>query len=249
MKPIVVLISCLFVFTTFATAQSCRWTFTAQVGPSIPLGKFGEKNPNDSLAAFAKTGPALQLTASYRVGRYWGISVMTAGEEHAVDTKAVETKLHEDFGLNYHYTSDPWILARLMAGVFGEWPAGKHWLLTAHLYLGGIETKLPKTSLTAQGSSGAYGYTKNAGSIDVGPAGQGGVGTRYLLGRHLFLDAGAEYATGRYRSDYPAIKLASQGEGLVFTTGTTPPYIASGSSHYTQPISTLNLTVGAGIRL
>lgn len=266
MKRTIAILCLLLTSLSHTYAQQQRWAFTAAVGPSIPVGKFGSRNPYDSLAAFAKTGPTVELTASYHIRRTWGISVLMGGEEHGVATKTIVSKLEAaNPGDRYSYSSDPWIFAKLMAGVFGEWPlGGGHWVLTGNLYIGAVQTKLPKTSMSGattqtdslSGGYSTFSYYKNIGTIRVGLAIQGGAGVRYLLDKHWFVEARFSYGSAWYRADGAATSfLHSQGPtgipaGSSYYGGTgTVQTGTTGPTHYTQPLSTISGVVGAGIRI
>jgi hypothetical protein len=265
MKRTVAILCLLSPLLSHVYAQHQRWTFTATAGPAVPVGKFGSKNPYDSLAAFAKTGPVVELTASYRIKRHWGVSVLMGGEAHGVATKTIVSKMEAAYpGYRFGYASDPWILARLMAGVFGEWPlGGGHWVLTANLYVGGVQTKLPKTTITGStgnidsltGGYSSYSYYKNIGTIRVGFAFQGGAGLRYMLDKHWFLETRVAYGSAWYRADGTASSFLHDGSsgvppaGSSFYGGGTGYIGTSTPMHYTQPLSTISAVVGAGIRI
>lgn len=261
MKAIVAIACFLFVSFTHATAQ--RWTFSAGLGPAIPVGKYGSKSLSDSLSAFAKTGPVLQLTAAYRIGRYWGVSVLTSGGWNRVDTKKMDDELaSDDPGSRFNVTSDPWVFVTLMGGPYGEWSLNKRWSVTVQGYAGVWETKRPKYTATAvqsDGSSGQLGsgstqedWMLDENTAHTGFAFQVGAGVRYALGRHWFLCGKLEYASAWYKAKGTSSNTGpvNLNGGSVTTGSGAPPIISPTSTPtYVQPISTLQPTVGVGVHI
>lgn len=261
MKAIVA-ISC-FLFVSFAHATAQRWTFSAGVGPAIPVGKYGSKNLTDSLSAFAKTGPVLQLAASYRIGSHWGVSVLTSGGWNRVNTQKMDEALEADNpGDRFTVTSDPWIFVTLMGGLYGEWSLNKRWSFTVQGYVGVLETKRPRYSVVDQQpvistpiitSSSEENWMEDINKVHTGFAFQAGAGLRYALGRRFFLSGRLEYAMAWYKA-----VGASSNTGVVINNGSivtsgsgTPPTFPTPAAapSYIQPISTLNPTVGVGIHI
>lgn len=261
MKAIVA-ISC-FLFVSFTHVAAQRWTFSAGIGPAIPVGEYGSKDITDSRAAFARTGPVLQLTAAYRVARHWGVSVLTSGGWNRVNTQKMDDALEAlNKGDRFAVTSDPWIFVTLMGGLYGEWSLNKRWSFTVQGYAGVLETKRPKYSVVdLQPVTGTPIITGSAeddwmediNKVQTGFAFQAGAGLSYALGRRFFLSGRLEYAMAWYKavgaSSNTGVVL-NKGGVVTLASGTPPTFpTPTGAPSYVQPISTLNPTVGVGIHI
>lgn len=261
MKAIVAISCLLFVSFTHVNAQ--RWTFSAGIGPAIPVGKYGSKDITDPQAAFARIGPALQLTAAYRVARHWGVSILTSGGWNHVNTQKMDDALEAlNKGDRFTVTSDPWVFVTLMGGLYGEWSLNKRWSFTVQGYAGVLETKRPKYSVVdiqpltgppiITGST-EENWMEDINKVHTGFAFQAGAGLRYTLGRHLFLSGRLEYAMAWYKAIGGSSNTGVvENKGSVVTSGSGTPVslpTPAGAPSYMQPISTLNPTVGVGIHI
>ena len=259
MKAFVAVGCCLLVFLTRAGAQQQYWTFAADLGPSIPLGEFGAKNLSDTRAAFAGTGPILQLTAAYRIGRHWGVTALAGGGWYRVNTDrmaAAEESINP--GTRVNVTSDPWIAVTLMGGVYGQWRLAQRWNLVVRGYAGVLETKRPKytvqysdvsvTSPLGGGNSGSE--SADIGKVQTCFAFQADAGVEYTVWRKLFISGRLAYAAARYKTPGWSSNAGPLPASSTVTGGTTTsPPGSTGVPTYIQPISSLNPTVGVGFHL
>lgn len=236
-----------------------RWQLSLNVGPSVPVGKFGSRDINDAQAAFAKVGTVLDVTTAYRVGTHWGISLALDGESHRVDDNVVGNRMDAlRATTHFYYGSTPWRIGRALAGIFGEWPIGTdgHWEWTAGASAGVLVTALPSVSilegsassdgptpLPSGGYEGTY-FTDN-NTIRFTLAYAGHLGFRYRLSPGVFVDLQAEYTGAKLNTPYTKASLASQvnagadpnGGGTSTSEGSSTP----------QPLSTVNATLGLGL--
>jgi hypothetical protein len=245
---------------TFSLAEAqyhSRWTISLTMGPSVPVGKFASKDGHDSTALFARTGIAANLAISYRLRKHWGLSMLLNGEDNAVNNSAIDTRLETaNPGYTVQYDQAHWVVHRLLAGAFGEWPLGKgnRWSFTVGLYAGAASTQEPNISnhiyLTDQsGLAGGYNSysTYHNGAFRFGFAYEGNAGLQYQVGKLVFLCGQVDYAGSWVHMPYGSHSLefvsptpAVGGSGF--------PIIVPVPS-YNQPLSAVNITVGAGVRL
>src|SRR5580698_7322829 len=119
MKRTIIAICVLIVTIQGARAQDTakapqtlpRWQWSLAAGVSVPVGKFGSTNIQDSQAAYALAGPIIRFTLGYRIGYHWGISVLLDGQTHATNKKLVDPKLDfADPSARHFYSSNAWRL-------------------------------------------------------------------------------------------------------------------------------------------
>jgi hypothetical protein len=261
MKRTMIAFCCLLGGLTGLYAQKSdtlsRWQLSISSGPSIPIGKFGSKNINDAQSAFAKTGAVLGLTAGYRVGRYWGISLTVDGESHQVDDHVASNRMDAlNSTTGYFYGSTPWRMGRGMVGLFGEFPldADGQWEWIAGVSTGALVTALPSVYiLEGNPSSGAPTPLSNgtyAGTYFTDDAMRwafaydGRLGFRYNLD-HVFFDLQADYAAATLNTPYTKTSLGSQvSEGQEPSAGGARASSGNGTA---QPLASVNIRFGLGL--
>jgi hypothetical protein len=234
-----------------------RWQWSLAAGVSVPVGKFGSTNIQDSQAAYALAGPIIRFTLGYRIGYHWGISGFIDGQTHATNKKLIDPKLDfADPSARHFYTSNAWRLGTVMVGVFGEWPIGngETWEWTGGLHVGGAFTAVPESSIwlgtpnsagPSPSSGGPYPYAGgfNPGTkLEFAPGGDVQLGLRYLLTPAIYVDLKVDFAAESLHIPYRQNSLNT----MVATDNYYPNGLGNASGSGSQPIWNVNGTLGLG---
>jgi len=246
---------------TFLRGQKeMRWAVSATVGPSIPLGKFADKNIYDEQAAFALPGIALNLSADYQISKLFRLELLLAGKTNPVDTKAMTSKMQQAApGVAFEAESDDWKTGWILAGLSFLAPLERNgrFFFIAKVLGGVMKTSIPKITIASVGyvdSLGGIGtssFSQSAVPLEWAFAWTTGAGLKYNLTRHFFLQAEADFSSSSPRATSNPLVLPGGSNFYSITgnpLGSGIPSVSTGSpKHYSQPIATVNFLVGAGI--
>ncbi len=167
---------------------------SVNAGPSFPTGDYAGTRDltNDG---FAKLGlnyfaeGAWFFSPNFGIGANWGYST------HALDESALSRiKAGEQGIVSATYTSDPYKVTTLMAGIYGNIPLSGHLALTFKLLAGRFAAKWPKQSITyntAIDSSLQHRSTEGASASKFSV--MAGAGFRYNLSHRIGISLQAAY--------------------------------------------------------
>lgn len=251
----------ILLFGEAAYAQQNRWTVDVSGGLALPVGKFASKNIYDSTSAFAKAGPVINVSGSYRIISHFGVTALVSIQKNAVDNKGVVSAL-EAANPDYAFAVDEqdWKLGRALGGAYWEWSLGakKLFSLRVQALAGVMKVEIPdrKLAQAAEYSNGQVIEESSELSYKVNKlqfADQFGAELHYAFTRRFFVKAAANYAGAIIHVPYPAWVLASRADPgtppLTFATGTgTPVTPGNVQMHYSQPLATINFDLGIGMR-
>lgn len=245
-----------------AYAQQNRWTVDVSGGLALPVGKFASKNVYDSTSAFAKAGPVINASGSYRIISHFGVTALVSIQKNAVNNKGMASAL-EAANPDYAFAVDEqaWKLGRALGGAYWEWTldAKKRFGLRVQALAGVLKVEIPDRKLAQESSysTGQVVVEEAELSYKVNKlqfAEQFGAELHYAFTRRFFVKAAADYAGTTIHVGYPAWALASRADPgtppLSFSTGTgtlNPPP-GSAPTHYSQPLATINICLGIGMR-
>src|ERR1700691_5611471 len=124
-------------------AQNSKWDIGIEAGAAIPLKNFSRKNIYDSTAAFARIGPAINLSVDYKLSLYFRLLLLLTGEQNNVDTIAMVEQWVAAFpGTYFRITGNNWMMGKVMAGVQTQLPlmSAKNLYFTTRLAAGIVKT-------------------------------------------------------------------------------------------------------------
>lgn len=200
------------------------------IGPSFPIGDFGNKDLANSQSGLAKVGGFLGIDYSYKFSKYFGAMVSAQGRIHGVDENALAAYgVPEGTGAGLSITTGVWKVGAIMAGVFQTVPLTKDEKLNLEIKaLGGFQsTSSPKLDVSVSiPGMGSFQTTQESTSSNSF-AYVVGAGLKYSL-----TDAVALKLTGDYNG--------TQAKFLV----TTYPADAPVTQKVGQSIGVFNLGVG-----
>ena len=201
------------------------------IGPSIPIGDFASGDENKEKAGFAKTGFFADLSFGYKLGNIFGIGATVRTQSNSYDSQSIEDILNlVDPSIMTKITADPWKCSGLLAGLYGSVPIkeGKT-TFDFRSQIGFMDCRTPAITM----SLSAFGFSE---SFSMGSSSS--TSFAYLLGAGFKFDVSSKICINTgidYVGTSPEFKIQD------FDTGET--------TTYSQPISTINIGVGAGIRL
>jgi hypothetical protein len=244
---------CFFLSNIYA--QTSKWDASINLGVAVPVGKFGSKNISDSLSAFAKAGPALNLEVSYQFSRYIGFSMLLNGQQNEVDTKKIADKLNEAYPTNYFAIgSGDWNIGKIMGGINLSLPIDNHKKLsfTARIMAGALKTTVPKSIIYEDYYDPGTGFnTQSLATVNKHPlewtfACLAGFGFKYDVYKNFFVQSNFDYSASS-----PDAPKAGTRRPTVITTlpydPQIPLYPAGSFPTYKQPINSVNFCLGIGL--
>ena len=183
-------------FNVNAQTITHKSTLGITVGPSFPLGDFGNKDLSSSQSGLAKVGGFLGIDYGYRFSKYFGAMVSAQGRVYGVDEKALATyAIPEGVGAGLSISSSTWKMGAIMAGVFQIVPLTKDEKLNLEVRaLGGYQsTSSPKVdvriSIPGMGSFQNTQESESVGSF----AYLVGAGLKYSLSSSIALKLNGDY--------------------------------------------------------
>jgi hypothetical protein len=133
------------------------------IGPSFPIGAYGQKDVSNNSSGVAKTGEFLKISYVHLLNKNFGLSVGIHAQRNPLDTKAFETSMsnqtfHE--GVILTSTSSPTPTpTQFPSYKYGNWKFDKNAWLFGSLSVGGYAQVSPKQSknlvITAKAMVGA----------------------------------------------------------------------------------------------
>jgi len=130
-----------------APAKARKFFVGLSLGPSLPTGKFSNKNYQDTTAGLAQAGPSLSISAGYMFTRSVGLMLMLGAQENKQDTGSITSYLKQQYGdtIGTSVTTHNWKIARILAGGIFELPlpGSEKLFFQAKILAGVLKTTFP----------------------------------------------------------------------------------------------------------
>lgn len=268
MKLFICLFLCLPVFTLSVRAQVSqvaepdRNYIALFAGPTLPVGEFAKTGAQDEKAGCARLGAMADLVYTHPLkGSGWGLLASLRARWNPINTSALIGPFEQSYpGFTWGAGKPSWQTAAFMVGGYRAFPFMhvKGLFLETQVLLGLAEARLPAIHVTGYNNSTtssereavfvnsdkAY-STAFSGAIRFG-------GSYRLSGRLYWFSYLDFWYTG------PTFKNVT--EQLIYAQGFVVPNIISPSNaaaisestetrNYKQPMNSLSLEFGAGMRL
>lgn len=237
-----------------------RWSIGVAFGIASPSGKFGNTDIFDSTSAFATTGAAFNVDAVYQLNKHIGVSIMFTGQQNIVDTKTMVNKIEKAVpGAYFNIKSGDWNIGKIMGGINFSMPLGETEKVSVFVRLmaGMMKTSLPKITITevyysdSLGNAALVQSTSAKKPLDWTFAWLAGAGIKYNLSKNYFLHASIDYSASSPKVPYYPVGTRIGATGFYPISGSPYPTMlpgASSSPTYKQPINSINMCAGIGIR-
>lgn len=232
MKKILLLII-LSIFSYIYSYSQNKGSVGISLGPSIPIGGFASKDINNNSAGYAKTGALLDISLSYKLGKYFGVSALLRGQTDNFDNASFGIDLANQTGSNWSVSSKPWSMGGLMLGGYGSFLVSQKVSFDIKALIGFLRVTSPEINTTLSGSGGS-GWLKQNSVVSTSFS--------YILSGGFKLDIGKKtYLLTNL--DYLASNPEFRNVEVVSSLGGAPQI-----STFRQNIQTINFSLGIGLK-
>jgi hypothetical protein len=258
-----------FVFSQRIKDKGC---ISISVGPALPAGKFSSKDLNDKLSGFTKMGESVSISYSKLLSKNWGIAIDVRGQRNPLNTTALQNSLSSSTiyqgipvagsGLNFpppqftqvvypnwQFEKQAWLYGALLLGPTAQFTVdqSKKITLITNAMIGAVYAKSPvikgssitdtATARIEQSKSSAFGFIYSFSG-----------GINYSLNKKIFLSAALTYAGTNQITfkDVTSSLFTTKGN---FTSASFSAQQSTTTADGKQPISSINLLLGIGIKL
>jgi len=223
---LVILVSAAF------TQETRKGLIGIAIGPSIPLGDFGDSEFNNEDAGYAKTGMHLNFNFSYKFNENLGIAALWTGNAHAIDAESmIELFWATDQSLNWELETEAWSSGSLMGGLLVSFPFNKIDFDIKGL-IGFSSSTIPNIIVNASDGFNTVEIKQNEADA-MALAINLGAGFRYNVSEKMALTLNMDYFTTK-----PEFEVA-----------TTSDFGFSSNDKIKQAMNMLNFSFGIGYRL
>lgn len=255
---------------SLAYAQNNRSSLTIGVGAAVPVGKFGHTEINNSASGFAKTGTLLSVGYTRSGSKTLWLEASLQFQQNPLNTKAMDegfsrTRFYHGVFVgttpqqpgsfpdtlfeNWKFKNDNWITATLLLGINGKYPLGSSnkVFARAKLMLGPVYVSSPEIDGTSTAPNGAT-YLKQTDASGWGVAFTAGGGIEYDLNDRLYFITNIQsfFTTSIKFKDIDATLTSYSGPPNNLNTTIMQSSMRGNAK---QTVSTLNASVGLGLRL
>jgi len=258
------------VFLIVATAFTQKSSISLSIGPSFPIGSYGNKEINGSSSGFAKPGPALNISFSHLINKNWGLSLTAFGQRNNYDTEAMEDafatqKFYSLMGFsstiypppnptysiypNWEFAKDEWWIGGLMAGAYMQFPSrfSQDFLFTIKAQVGAVYVESPETKGVSATDTLIAAFSQS-GSHGIGFSYSIGAGTHHKLSKKLYWITNLDFL-GTNKILFKDITNTTTVVKYPNSPGTTQISQMTMTGSGKQSIQSINFTVGLGFVL
>lgn len=215
------------------------------VGPSIPVGRFGDKNylnnygVSTTPSGLAKVGAGVDVSGEYRINKSLGAILLIGGSMNKLDPDGLRKYLEEsDTSKVYTYANThDWQIIKILTGITVTLPFSRRhkFDFAASLLMGASKTSKPEYIFGMGSRPGFYNlnFSNKKISLPWTFSYQIGINGGYKLLRNLFLVSAISYFNG-----YPVYKY-----NTVTLSGQSMPFKAKFA------LGSVNIKVGAKVML
>ncbi|MBL7698599.1 MAG: hypothetical protein JNK79_10580 [Chitinophagaceae bacterium] len=258
----------MFSLAVFSQKNPGKYYLTVSAGPSLPLGKFANKNALADRNGLAIPGETLNVLFTFFSDNGLGLALELRGQRNAIDPAGVSETIGQvvlrDFILvsttsprrpSYSVYSDwkvqegTWWTASTSFGLALRKPLSSsgNLLLSGKILAGGMYVKAPSVDARSITEEKAYEIERSGRSL-FGFAWSGGIGLILDKKKSLFFTGGVDYVGSNNLNihDVKARIAGRFGKDGDSNTGYSDTKFITNRN---QVISCINATVGVGVRL
>lgn len=232
MKKIILILTVLC--CTSAKAQNIGY-LGITLGPSIPSGDFGSKDPANKSAGLATTGFVIEGTIAFKLGKHIGMSALLRSQNNWPDNLVLEDELETQTGVAWEVETTAWKLGGFMLGPYGSFPVSEKVSFDTRVMIGFLFGNSPELDFTLKGSGGAGWVKQKSTSSEAVLSFLFGCGFKFNVSEKICLLTNLDYLGSE--PEFNNVQILSSAGGSPAKTS------------FTQSYSTVNLMVGFGIRL
>ena len=235
MRIITVLIIALL-FSTNIIAQEILSTIGGKVyigmsvGPSFPVGSFGNDDPQDERSGYANTGYTIELNGGIRLLNLLEISVCGFRNSNNTNITNLVNSLNSLYpGSNLRANSDSWEIFGVLGGLGTSFSLPANSVADIKVLGGYLNTSSPTFSVESNNSQD---YVRIEGMTVASPVYFGSFSVRYPVGDDLYLSIGFQYISSNATFENVKTITSINGE------------IEESTTSFRQSMDTTNLVVG-----
>ena len=217
-------------FVTYSNAQD-KGYIGLSVGPSFPMGDYGSSSFNNADAGLAQTGLMLDLSFGYKLGNNFGIAALLRTQANPIDEDVFDVFSFP--GISMTVKTEPWGIVNFLFGGYATVPIGEVKVnFDARALLGFAGATSPELDMTISDGVTSE-WVRQSSETSTSFAYLFGAGFRFNVGSKICLLTNIDYSSTSAEFDVTTTSSAGESE-----TGSIE-----------QTLSTVNLSVGVGIRL
>ena len=205
------------------------------IGPSIPIGDFASKDPDNDKAGLAQTGAIFDISFCYKLGKQLGVSALLRGQANSTDKQVIVNELATQLpsGVTADVDTGYWSAGALMVGGYGSFPLSKKISFDSKIMFGLLTASSPSFDINLN-SGGGMGWVKQESVSSSAFAYLLGVGLKFDAGKRICLLANVDYMGAKPK--FENVEIVGS-DGTIQTT------------NWEQPYATINIGIGVGYRL
>jgi hypothetical protein len=238
------------------------------IGPVLPIGSFSSTNPSSQYLGNAKVGETINFSIEHTLSKNSGLIAMLYGQRNGLNTNSLGRQFDETgfwgyngyaprYYPNWVVDKKSWSLESLLLGVTKDFPfkTNPKFSFSAKALVGVANVQFPKIYATSKSDTSFAEISLNNAST-FGLSYLASVGVKYKLSKKLCLMFSTDYF-GTSKIDFGGVAgtIASTNGGLVIphtysiSNSPGPPAIENTRATEKQPIGTININFGIGMKL
>ena len=270
MKGQLVLFSICFAISqnSYSQTQNDKNLILLSIGTSLPVGSFSSTDPSNKFSGYAKVGETINLSVVHKINRNIGLVAMLYGQRNGLNTNLLARQFDETgiyfgnlgSGPNYYpnwmIDKKSWYLESFLLGITDEFiikPNGK-FSFNVKALIGVADVQLPKLNASGKTDTSFATITQNGASA-IGLSYLVSIGLNYKWTKRLCLIFSTDYF-GASQINFKNVteSITATNGGLAvpgiysFSNSRLPPQQISSTSTNKQPIGSLNVSLGIGIK-
>lgn len=240
--PVLIFFALIVSSNAIGQRSDSSFTFTLAVGPSIPLGSFGDKSIDSAAGnGWADIGFAIQGTLHYQFKKSpFGLGLVFGWQENQRNSATLKEIFNSSIPSGGHISANAgsWSVLKLLAGPTFQIPISrdKKIIFTAGLSAGVLKTSIPGWSFSAYSSSSlAESAVSSAIPLPAAFCYQVNAGLEYRIGKTILLSGSFNFSQASPTWNYTFYGF--------------PPSPTGIQIHQAYHVSTLNILFGVTFEL
>ena len=250
----IIFLFCLLRFHSF----SQQGYLSLSLGGAFPIGEFASKNVQDIKSGIANPGGLLDLSYMHPLGNSpFGWTATLRARFNPIDGKTEASAFAaEDPGFNWTEKHVSWETGAVLVGAYYHCPVAGRWQFRGSLLVGVADSRLPASSILGISNDNPPSEFVHITTNKVSAASFSALakaGLVYSLNSRWSLigELGFWYLKPTFKNVTEQV-LDAKGlvvPGFISPSNATSVSLASYTHNYTQPMNTIDLSVGVVMRL
>jgi hypothetical protein len=239
------------------------------IGASLPVGNFSSTDPSNKYSGYAKVGETINFSVVHKFYKNVGLVAMLSGQRNGLNTNLLAQQFAQTAiyfgnngnGPNYYpnWTIDKvsWHVESFLLGIADEFfiKSSTKISFTAKALIGVANVELPRLNASSETDTSFVTITQSGASA-IGFSYLAGVGLKYKCSKSIYLMLSTDYfATARINFENVTQTINATNGGLVvpkvysLSNSRLPPQVISYTGTNSQPVGSININFGVGLKL